>query len=337
MMPVMKPTNLPRSRTPPDRRLSVAPMMNHTDRHFRTLLRLISRHVMLYTDMITTGALLHGPAERRLAHGAAEHPLGLQLGGSDPVALAHCAQLAEAAGFNEVNLNVGCPSDRVQEARFGACLMAKPILVAECIAAMTGAVMIPVTVKTRIGIDDRDRYEDLAGFIATVHTAGCRTFVIHARKAWLQGLSPRENRHLPPLQYTMVYRLKRDFPHLEIILNGGVASLDEAAAHLQHVDGLMIGRAACSNPYLLQDADRRLYGDATPPRRRQDVLRQYVDYAAEQVAAGVSVHHVVRHTTGLFQGLPGARAFRRHLAEQSCRSGAGVSCLHDAMELVAAA
>ena len=337
MMPAMEAMIPCPLRSEPNRRLSVAPMMNHTDRHFRTLLRLISRHVMLYTEMITTGALLHGPAERRLAHAAAERPLGLQVGGSDPEALARCAQLAEATGFNEVNLNVGCPSDRVQEARFGACLMAEPNLVAECIAAMAGAVTIPVTVKTRIGIDDRDRYEDLAGFISTVRAAGCNTFVIHARKAWLSGLSPRENRHLPPLQYTTVYQLKRDFPDLEIILNGGVTSLDEVAAHLRHVDGVMIGRAACSNPFLLQDADRRLFGDLAPSRRRQEVMRRYVDYAAEQVAAGVNVHHVARHTTGLFQGLPGARAFRRHLAEQSCRPGAGVSCLREAMELVAAA
>jgi tRNA-dihydrouridine synthase A len=337
MMLAMETGTQPRLRQKPNRRLSVAPMMNHTDRHFRTLLRLISRHIMLYTEMITTGALLYGSAERYLAHAAAERPLGLQLGGSDPEALARCAQLAEATGFNEVNLNVGCPSDRVQEARFGACLMAEPTLVAECIAAMAGAVAIPITVKTRIGIDDRDRYEDLTGFIATVSAAGCNTFVIHARKAWLKGLSPRENRHLPPLQYSTVYQLKCDFPDLEIILNGGISSLDEVATHLQHVDGVMIGRAACSNPYLLQEVDRRIFGDPTPPRQRQEVMRQYVDYAAEQVATGVSVHHVARHATGLFQGLPGARAFRRHLSEQSCRPGAGVNCLREAMELVAAA
>jgi len=336
MMRAMQTTPPPLTRPGPNRRLSVAPMMNHTDRHFRMLLRLISRHVMLYTEMITTGALLYGPAGRRLAHAEAEHPLGLQLGGSDPGALARCAQLAESCGFNEVNLNVGCPSDRVQEARFGACLMAEPDLVAECVAAMAGAVSIPVTVKTRIGVDNRDSYDELAEFVATVNAAGCDTFVIHARKAWLKGLSPRENRHLPPLQYATVYRLKRDFPGLEIILNGGISSLDEAAIHLPHVDGVMIGRAACSNPYLLQEADRRLFGDPTPPRRREEVLRRYVDYAAEQVAAGVSVHHVARHATGLFQGLPGARAFRRHLAEQSCRPGAAISCLREAMELVAA-
>ncbi len=337
MMPAMEATIQPLPRPEPNRRLSVAPMMNHTDRHFRTLLRLISRHVMLYTEMITAGALLHGPAERRLAHAVAERPLGLQLGGSDPAALARCAEMAEATGYNEVNLNVGCPSDRVQEARFGACLMAEPKLVAECVAAMAGAVSIPVTVKTRIGIDERDRYEDLADFIETVNAAGCNTFVIHARKAWLKGLSPRENRHLPPLQYATVYQLKRDFPDLEIILNGGVTSLDDVAVHLQHVDGVMIGRAACSNPYLLQQADQRLFGDVVPPRQRQEVMRQYLDYAAEQVATGVSVHHVARHATGLYQGLPGARAFRRHLAEYSCRPGAGVNCLREAMELVAAA
>ena len=335
MILVMNSTE-PMLRRVPDRRLSVAPMMNHTDRHFRTLLRLISRRVMLYTEMITTGALLNGPAERRLAHSTMESPLGLQLGGSDPSALALCAQLAEASGYDEVNLNIGCPSDRVQEARFGACLMAEPELVADSIAAMTGAVTIPITVKTRIGIDDRDRYEDLARFIATVHAAGCTTFIIHARKAWLTGLSPRENRHLPPLQYATVYQLKRDFPHLEIILNGGVSSLDDATSHLRHVDGVMIGRAACSNPYLLQDADRRLFGDPTPPRPRHAVLEDYLQYAAQQVDAGASVHHVARHVTGLFQGQRGARAFRRHLAEHACRPGAGVNCLRDALELVAA-
>lgn len=321
----------------PDRRLSIAPMMNHTDRHFRVLLRLISRRVMLYTEMITTGALLHGPAEQRLAHDASERPLGLQLGGAEPDALSRCAQLAQAAGYDEVNLNVGCPSDRVQEARFGACLMAEPGLVAECVAAMAGAVTIPVTVKTRIGIDDRDSHEHLSEFIASVSASGCASFAIHARKAWLKGLSPRENRQIPPLQYSSVYQLKRDFPHLEIVLNGGVTSLDDATVHLQHVDGVMIGRAACGNPYLLHEADRRLYGDPTPPRPRHDVLQQYLEYAAGQVEAGVSMQHIARHVTGLFQGLRGARAFRRHLAEQACRPGAGVNCLRDALELVAAA
>ncbi len=319
-----------------NRRLSVAPMMNHTDRHFRVLLRLISRHVMLYTEMITTGALLHGAAQRRLAHSTMESPVGLQLGGSDPVALARCAHLAQETGYDEVNLNVGCPSDRVQEARFGVCLMAEPDLVAECVSAMTAVVKIPVTVKTRIGIDNRDSYEQLVDFIAKVSTAGCATFAIHARKAWLKGLSPRENRHLPPLQYPTVYQLKREFPRLEIILNGGVTSMAEVTAHLQQVDGVMIGRAACSNPYLLHEADGLLYGQRTPPAARHEVLEQYLEYAAQQVDAGASVHHVARHVSGLFQGLPGARAFRRHLAEYSCRADAGVNCLRDALELVAA-
>jgi tRNA-dihydrouridine synthase A len=321
----------------PDRRLSVAPMMNHTDRHFRVLLRLISRRVLLYTEMITTGALLHGDAGRRLDHDAGERPVALQLGGADPAALAHCARLAEDAGYDEINLNVGCPSDRVQQARFGACLMAEPHLVAECVSAMRAAVTVPITVKTRTGIDDRDSYMHLAEFVETVAAAGCRTFIIHARKAWLQGLSPRANRQVPPLDYGAVYRLKRDFPHLQVVLNGGIASLDQAEAQLAHVDGVMVGRAVCSNPYLLHAADARLFGDATPPLSRADVLRRYAEYAERAVAAGAAVHHVARHAGGLFQGLPGARAFRRHLSEYACRPGAGASCLREAAQLIAAA
>lgn len=320
----------------PDHRLSVAPMMNHTDRHFRALLRIISRHVLLYTEMIPTGALLHGQAQRRLAHDAGESPVALQLGGSDPGALARCARLAQDAGYDEVNLNVGCPSDRVQEARFGACLMAEPRLVADCVVSMTGATTLPVTVKTRIGIDDRDSYEHLVEFIGTVAGAGCATFIIHARKAWLQGLSPRENRHLPPLQYDTVYRLKRDFPGLRFVLNGGIGSLEDALGHLGRVDGVMIGRAACSNPYLLHAADARVFGDDTPPLSREEVLRHYTEYAGRQAAAGVAMHHLVRHVTGLFQGRPGARAFRRHLSEQACRPGTGVDCLREALKIVGA-
>lgn len=321
----------------PDRRLSVAPMMNHTDRHFRMLLRIISRRTLLYTEMIPAGALLHRDGARRLEHDAAEHPVGIQLGGSDPGALARCAQLAESAGFDEVNLNVGCPSDRVQEARFGACLMAEPELVADCVAAMAAVVAIPVTVKSRIGIDDRDSYEHLADFVSRVSAAGCRTFIVHARKAWLKGVSPRGNRQLPPLQYPVVYRLKRDFPHLEIVINGGIASLDDAAVHLRHIDGVMIGRAACSNPYLLHGADARIFGDAAPAGTRVEVLRRYADYAERQLARGAGMQHLARHVAGLFQGQPRARAFRRRLAEYTCRSGAGPACLHRALELVTAA
>lgn len=321
----------------PDRRLSVAPMMNHTDRHFRVLLRLISRRVLLYTEMIPTGALLHGQAERRLTHDAGDRPVALQLGGADPAALARCARLATAAGYDEVNLNVGCPSDRVQAARFGACLMAEPQLVADCVAAMRDATNLPVTVKTRTGIDDRDSHEQLVDFVGTVAGAGCDTFIIHARKAWLQGLSPRENRHLPPLQYESVYRLKRDFPRLQFVLNGGITTLADAAPHLGALDGVMIGRAACSNPYLLHAADRMVFGDDTPPRSREEVLRCYAEYAERQAAAGVAVHHLARHAAGLFQGRPGARAFRRHLSEQACLPGAGADCLRAALARMAAA
>lgn len=325
------------TRPAPDHRLSVAPMMNHTDRHFRALLRLITRRALLYTEMIPIGALLRGQAERRLAHDQGERPVALQLGGADPDGLARCARLAEEAGYDEVNLNVGCPSDRVQEARFGACLMAEPRLVAECVAAMGAATSLPVTVKTRIGIDDRDSYEHLAEFIGSVAGAGCATFIIHARKAWLQGLSPRANRHLPPLDYDSVYRLKRDFAHLQFVLNGGVTTLDEVTGHLGPVDGVMVGRAACSNPYLLHAADAIVFGDPTPPLSREQVLRHYTDYAERQVAAGVAVQQLARHVTGLYQGRPGARAFRRHLSEQACRPGADAACLRAALELMAAA
>lgn len=312
-------------------------MMNHTDRHFRALLRIISRHVLLYTEMIPMGALLHGQADRRLAHDQAERPVALQVGGAEPAGLARCARLAQATGYDEVNLNVGCPSDRVQEARFGACLMAEPQLVADCVAAMAAATCLPVTVKTRIGIDDRDSYGELVDFIGTVATAGCSTFIIHARKAWLQGLSPRENRHLPPLDYATVYRLKRDFPRLQFVLNGGVTTLEAVTGHLEHVDGVMIGRAACSNPYLLHAADALVFGDETPPPSRAEVLQRYTDYAEQQIIAGVAAHHLARHVTGLYQGRPGARAYRRHLSGQACRPGAGVDCLRTALELMAAA
>jgi tRNA-dihydrouridine synthase A len=335
-MPPMEPLDPPPAPVQTPGRLSVAPMMNHTDRHFRMLLRLISRHTLLYTEMIPTGALLHGNAARRLDHDPAEHPLAIQLGGCDPAALAKCARIAESAGFCEINLNVGCPSDRVQEGRFGACMMAHPGLVGDCVAAMAGAVGIPVTVKTRIGIDHQDTREHLAGFVSTVSAAGCRTFIVHARKAWLQGLSPRDNRQVPPLQYPAVYRLKRDFPDLHIVINGGITTLDEAIGHLRRVDGVMIGRAVCSNPYLLHEADARLFGDPAPAPTRADVLRRYAVYAGRQSALGVDTRHIARHASGLFQGQPRARAFRRHLAEHAVRTCTGPDILHRALDLVAA-
>lgn len=294
------------------RRVAVAPMMECTDRHFRYLARLISRHTLLYTEMVTTGALLHGRG-RELAYDPAEHPLALQLGGSAPEDLARCARRAAAAGFDEINLNVGCPSDRVRAGRFGACLMAEPHRVAACVGAMRAAVDLPVTVKTRIGIDDRDSYEALAEFVATVAQAGCETFIVHARKAWLRGLSPKENREVPPLRHDVVYRLKRDFPGLEIVLNGGLRALDEVVAALGYVDGVMIGRAAYEDPWLLAAVDRRLFGDPRPPVRRDAVLAGYLEYARDQHRLGVPLSVLRRPLLGLFRGMPGARRWRRAL------------------------
>ena len=311
-------------------------MMTHTDRHFRYFLRLISRRVMLYTEMVTTGSLIHGRRYDRLDYDAFEKPLGLQLGGSDPRDLAQCAVMAEDRGYDEINLNAGCPSDRVRTGQFGACLMAQPRRVADCVAAMQARVDIPVTVKTRTGIDDQDSYEFLQHFIDTVAAAGCRTFIIHARKAWLQGLSPRQNRDIPPLDYRRVYRVKRDNPGLSIIINGGITTLDQAMEQLQHVDGSMIGRAVCNDPYLLARADRCLYNDTTAPRGRAEVLQAFTHYAERQLARGVSLHHMTRHILGLFQGQAGARAWRRHLSEKAVGRDAGLEVLTEASSLVAA-
>jgi tRNA-dihydrouridine synthase A len=318
----------------PANRVSVAPMMDWTDRHCRYFLRLISRHVLLYTEMVTTGALLHGDRERFLAHHPDEHPLALQLGGSEPAELAACARMAEAHGYDEVNLNVGCPSDRVQSGRFGACLMAEPELVAECVAAMRGTCGIPVTVKTRIGIDERDSYEDLTDFVSTVEAAGCGIFVIHARKAWLQGLSPKENREIPPLCYDVVHRLKADFPQLTIILNGGLKDLDTMAEELGRVDGVMLGREAYHNPYLLAEVDRRFYGDGHPVPSRHEVVERFLPYVSARLDEGVPLQAMSRHILGLFQGRPGARAWRRYISENAHRPGAGVEVIERAAALV---
>ncbi len=307
-------------------------MMDWTDRHCRFFLRLISRRALLYTEMVPTGAIVHGDRARFLGFHPAERPLALQLGGAEPGALAHCAEAAAAAGYDEVNLNVGCPSDRVQNARFGACLMAEPALVGGCVAAMAAASGLPVTVKTRIGIDERDSYAELKAFVETVAAAGCRSFTVHARKAWLQGLSPKQNRELPPLDYDRVYRLKEDLPALEIVINGGVQSLDEAAEHLERVDGVMIGRAAYQNPYVLAEADHRLFGEDRPPPGREAIVRALLPYAAEQCAKGVPVKSIARHILGLFNGLPGARAWRRHLSEAAHRPGAGPQVIEAALE-----
>lgn len=312
-------------------RFCVAPMMDWTDRHDRYFLRLISRRVRLYTEMLTTGAILHGDRDKLLGYDLSEHPVAIQLGGSDPKELATAAMIAAAWGYDEINLNVGCPSNRVQSGRFGACLMAEPLLVAECVAAMKAAVKIPVTVKTRIGIDDRDAYEHLQRFIDANAGAGCDVFIIHARKAWLQGLSPRENREIPPLHYDVVYRLKADFPELTIVINGGITDLQQVEGHLAQVDGVMLGRAAYHNPYLLAEVDRRFFGATRPPLSRHQVIEALLPYVAQQLAQGVHLSAITRHVLGLFQGLPGARAWRRHLSEHAHRRGAGVAVLEAAL------
>ncbi|MDX1710368.1 MAG: tRNA dihydrouridine(20/20a) synthase DusA [Rhodovibrionaceae bacterium] len=320
----------------PDRRLSVAPMMDWTDRHDRFFLRLITRRALLYTEMVTTGALIHGPRERLLAFDPAEQPVALQVGGCEPGELAAAARMAEAAGYVEINLNVGCPSDRVQNGRFGACLMAEPGVVAEGVTAMSEAAAIPVTVKTRIGIDDMDSEAGLADFVGRVAEAGCRSFVVHARKAWLQGLSPKQNRDIPPLDYGRVHRLKREFPHLEIVINGGIGSLDEAAAHLREVDGVMIGRAAYQDPWMLAEADRRIFGEAQAPAGREAVARAMLPYIEARMAEGAPLKSITRHMLGLFNGLPGARAWRRHLSEEAHKPAAGPEVVEAALERVLA-
>lgn len=280
--------------------------------------------------MVPTGALIHSDRNRFLAHDPAENPLALQLGGSDPKELAECARMAEAHGFNEINLNVGCPSDNVQRGRFGACLMAEPDLVARCVEAMQAAANLPVTVKTRLGIDDRDSYETLCDFINRVAGVGCKTFILHARKAWLSGLSPKENREVPPLRYEVVHQVKRDFPHLEIIINGGFTRLDQVEQHLRSVDGVMIGRAAYHNPYLLAEVDRRFYGDSRPPPTRLEVLERFEPYIRQELARGTALHHMTRHILGLLQGQPGARRWRRYLTEQTHQGGRGFENLKEA-------
>jgi tRNA-dihydrouridine synthase A len=310
------------------RRLSVAPMLDWTDRHYRYFVRLITQHTLLYSEMVTTGALVHGDPQRFLQFDPAEHPLALQLGGSDPNDLARCAKMGANWGYDEINLNVGCPSDRVQNGRFGACLMAEPQLVAECVAAMKNAVTIPITVKTRIGIDDRDRYAELVDFIGAQNDAGCDALIIHARKAWLKGLSPKENRAVPPLRYDVVLQLKKDFPQQSITINGGIKTLTAATELLTTLDGVMIGREAYHNPWMLADADRVIFGDAAAPTlTREAILAQFLPYAERQRAAGVPLNALTRHLLGLFQGQPGARAWRRQISTQVHRSGATLAVL----------
>lgn len=314
--------------------LSVAPMMEWTDRHCRFFLRRISRGCLLYTEMVTTAAVLRGDRDRLLRYHPDEHPLAIQLGGAEPLALAECARIAESLGFDEINLNVGCPSDRVQSGRFGACLMAEPALVARCVEAMRGAVSIPVTVKSRIGIDDQEEWPALRAFVETVAAAGCTRFIVHARKAWLTGLSPKENREVPPLRHDLVYRLKEERQDLTVVLNGGVRSLEDADRHLGHVDGVMLGRAAYQTPYLLAEADRRYFGAREAAPDRHAVVEAMAGYVEAELAAGTPLAAMTRHMLGLFQGMPGARAWRRHLSEHAHRPGAGLTTLRDALAYV---
>jgi tRNA-dihydrouridine synthase A len=317
------------STNPQDYRLSVAPMMDWTDRHCRYFHRLLSPHARLYTEMVTSAALVRGKQLRLLEHSQQEHPVALQLGGSDPRELAEAARYGAQAGYDEINLNVGCPSDRVQSGRFGACLMREPALVGDCVKAMRDAVSVPVTVKCRIGVDDQDEYADLQHFTETMIEAGVEVLVVHARKAWLQGLSPKENREIPPLDYERVYRLKREFPQLVVVINGGITTVQAMRQHLVHVDGVMLGRAAYHEPYVLAQVEAALYDMPLPSR--DSVLQHMRPYIEAELARGTALKHITRHLLGLYQGEPGARAFRRILSEGAHLSGANWSLIEQAM------
>ena len=309
-------------------------MMEWTDRHDRYFLRLISKHAVLYTEMVTTGAILFGDRERHLRFDKTEQPVAVQLGGSNPADLAQCAQICEDFGYNEINLNVGCPSDRVQSGKIGACLMAEPELVAECIAAMQTKVKIPVTVKHRIGIDDLDSYELLSKFVGIVKSSGCSTFIVHARKAILSGLSPKQNREIPPLVYPTVYQLKKDYPDLEIVINGGVTTLRQAEEHLQYVDGVMIGREAYHNPYMLATVDHIFYGELGELKTRAQILELLVPYIESELAQGTRLQHISRHILGLFHAQPRGKLWRRFLSENAYKKDAGIQVVNDALALV---
>lgn len=319
-----------------DRRLSVAPMMDWTDRHQRVFMRGLTKDTLLYTEMVVAAALLFnkdGPG-RFLDYNEIEHPIALQLGGSDAKQLAECCRIAEKWGYDEVNLNAGCPSDRVSAGRFGACLMAEPDLVADCIKAMQDATSLPVTIKHRIGIDDLDTYEHLTGFVDTVAQTGCNTFIVHARKAWLTGLSPKQNRVVPPLRHDIAYKLKTDFPDLEIILNGQIKSIEEVQSHLEFVDGVMIGRAAYETPYIMAQADQVIFGGTHPLKDRFEVLENFMPYVEEQLANDVYLRHMAKHLFGLFQGIRGAKAWRRHLGENMLKNDADISVIRTAVDII---
>jgi tRNA-dihydrouridine synthase A len=309
-------------------------MMDWSDRHCRYLWRLLSKNSLLYTEMVTTGALLHGDKNRFLNFHESEHPIALQLGGSNPAELTACAKIAEQWGYDEVNLNCGCPSDRVQNGMIGACLMAHPQLVADCIKAMQDAVNIPVTIKHRIGIDDMDDYEGMENFVDSIAKTGCKVFIIHARKAWLQGLSPKQNREVPPLMYEHVYRLKKERSDLSIVINGGIQNLSECEQHLQKVDGVMMGREAYNNPYVLSAIDSELFKSKDQRPDRKIVFQKYIDYCANEIAKGTRLHHMSKHSLGLFQGVKGARAFRRHISENAFREDADIDILKTAVDYI---
>ncbi len=320
---------------------SVAPMLDMTDRHCRSFLRLFSRNFRLYTEMKVAGSIIYGDRERFLGFDSTEHPLALQIGGCEPDQLAFCAKLAEQWGYDEVNLNVGCPSDRVQNAQFGACLMAKPGLVAKCVESMVNAVAIPVSVKTRIGIDDMDSYRNLSDFVGQVAGGGCETFIIHARKAWLKGLSPKENRTIPPLDHAVVYRLKTEYPELNIIINGGICNAGQIATHLRYTDGVMMGREVYRNPWILREIDQRFFGSQGGPVSqfdefllRGDLIRAFFPYIENQLTKGACLRHITRHILGLYHGQPGARIWRRHLSTYGPGKNAGLEVVQQALKLV---
>jgi tRNA-dihydrouridine synthase A len=316
-------------------RFAIAPMMEWTDRHCRYFHRLMTRRALLYTEMITTGAVLHGDRARLLRFDPSEHPVAVQLGGCDPDALAASASICADLGYDEINLNVGCPSDRVRNGRFGACLMAEPALVGECVAAMKAVVAVPVTVKCRIGIDDQDPETALDALADAAAAAGVDRLIVHARKAWLRGLSPRENRNLPPLDYARVYRLEERLPALDVVVNGGVATLEEASAHLARLDGVMMGRAAYQEPWRLLDVDPVLFGAPAPMASARMVAEAMIPYMERETAAGVRANSILRHVVGLFHRVPGARAFRRHISIAAVKPGAGAEVLRDALGLIA--
>jgi tRNA-dihydrouridine synthase A len=319
---------------PIDRRFSIAPMMEWTDRRCRFFHRLLTRRALIYTEMVTTGAVLRGDRDRLIGFDPAEHPVALQLGGSNPVALARCARIGADFGYDEINLNIGCPSERVQEGRFGACLMAEPALVGDCVAAMKAAVAIPVTVKCRIGIDDQDPEQSLAAFAAHVVAAGTDALIVHARKAWLSGLSPRENRDIPPLDYDIVFRLKAAYPGLPIVLNGGVTTVEAAGEHLHKFDGVMMGRAAYQEPWRLLQVDPLLFGEPAPLASPKAAALALMPYIERELSRGVRLHSITRHLHGLFQAVPGARAYRRHLATAAVKPGACAEVLAEALAMV---